>query len=83
MDRGRERPVTVQCDRLGDPLSFVLGKVTYGPLMVEDTWAYREPWWQPGGGGSRQVYRVRSRAGHLFDLCRMPAGEWRISRLFD
>ena len=83
MDRERERPVQVRCNDLGEPEAFVLNRVTYGPLSVEDAWAYRQPWWQPGGDGSRQIYRVRSRAGHLFDLCKMPSGDWRLSRLFD
>ncbi len=83
MDRGRERVVQVRCGENGEPVAFVLGQTTYGPLWVEDAWSYREPWWQTDGGGRRQIYRVRSKAGHLFDLCKMPEGDWRISRLFD
>ncbi|MEW6724475.1 MAG: DUF6504 family protein [Bacillota bacterium] len=80
MSRIIDRPVSVETDQRGLPREF---RYRSRHLIREilDQWPETGEWWD--GAAERQVYRVLSDKGGVFELERAASGEWRLYKVYD
>ena len=81
MTRLVRRPIQVDRREKGLPLGFQDGKVHHRVQMVLDQWIEVGEWWN--GEGRKQVWRVWTNQGGLFDLECSKDEQWFIYRIWD
>lgn len=81
MTRLVHRPIQVDGKEKGEPKGFQDGEVHHRVQSVIDRWVEVGEWWN--GEGRKQMWRVSTDQGALFDLECSPDEQWFIYRVWD
>lgn len=75
------QPVQVQTDAQGRPVKFSFQGQRYWVQTIIDFWRESGRWWDHEP--ERQIYRVQTTSGGVFELEHLSAGRWQLYCIFD
>lgn len=75
------RLIQVEAGGIGEPREFQDGEVSHQIQTVIDHWIEMGEWWN--GEGNKQLWRVWTHQGGLFDLECSADARWFIYRVWD